>query len=129
MRKQFKVPLYEQKVILVVSKDLPNVAAYRHRLHVPFERHESKAKASGVTWMLPNGRIAVYLPPRAGINVCAHEAMHVAFYMAERLGLDWDVNELLTPEDHKERAYEELAYIVGEVAERLYKLTRDPAVQ
>jgi hypothetical protein len=115
MRKTFRIPLYSQRVVLIVSKDPPNVAAKRHKIDVPFERRHAQLKVSGVTWMLRDGkRIAVCLPPKADINTISHEAMHVAFYLADRMGMEWDLDG----------TNEHLAYIVGHVSEMLWKLTR-----
>jgi len=121
-RKSFKVPLYGQRVTVIVSEDPPNVAAQRHRLPVPFERHHARLRVAACTWSLPNGNIAVCLRPRADINTLSHEAFHIALFTAERVGLP----ELISPYGEIDfgDVHEALAYIVGSVTESLWKITR-----
>lgn len=116
MRRTFWLPMYEQKVIVIVSTDPPNVAARKHRLEVPFPHMHAKTEAQGVTWDLPGNGVAVCLPPKASVDLIAHESMHVAFCVADRVGLDWEIWD----------TNEHLAYIVGYVAQQLWLLTRVP---
>lgn len=121
MRRTYRIPLYEMKLIVIVApaidrtgKVMANAAARQHRAPAPFtDPAGDRVGVSACAWEdFSTGKLYVLVSTKATINEIAHEAYHTAQSVIELTGL---------PPCSRRMANEQCAYLVGWVAHTIHK--------
>ena len=110
-KKVIPVPLYEGKLIIILSNDSDLVSKYLPDFHKDIYAHACKDNYNG-----NQGYYCILNYDYDGVPICngtiAHEATHLAMYVCEYVGIEMDFNN---PEP--------LTYLVGWFTNEIYKFS------